>query len=337
MKRRIALQAMVMGVAASNAKISDAAEPSRKIRIFMLLGRGVGDSERGFIAYLKAAGYQPELIIRDTAGNAALLPAFVQEAKAMKPDLIYTWGTPQSLAVLGRHDRVDPKINITNIPVVFSYVAAPVEAGLATSLAASGRNFTGVIHIPEVQAQVNTMVAYQKCSRIGSIFNPLEQNSVISLSALKSELSKQSIELIQIPLDITKDGKPDAESIPHKLKQLAAQNVDFLYAGPDTFVAGINRAVVGALALELKLGIFSVTEAIVRENNGLIALASKGFSLGQFAGHKAVEILSGKQRIEEMPMEMLKKFSVVLNLDTARHLQRYPSLDVLRFAEVIHS
>ena len=336
MKRRSALQlALATSVCSVNGRLH-AASP-RKTRIFMLLGRGMGDSERGFIDYLRKAGHDLDLIMRDTGGDISLLPGFVREARQLAPDLIYTWGTPQTLAVLGRHDAVPPHQHITDIPVVFSYVASPVAAKLTPHLSGSGRNFTGVIHIPTVKSQINTLLAYRPCRSIGSLYNPQEPNALIALEALEQELATRSIALHKVAVNIGPDGKPSAASIPGQLSRLARQQVDFLYLGPDTFLAGLNRATVAAVAIDLKLPLFSVTEPIVRENGGLLALASKGYSVGQFAGYKASLVLSGTQAIGQIPIETLRRFSVVLNIETARKLNLYPSLELLRFSEMVRS
>jgi putative ABC transport system substrate-binding protein len=108
-----------------------------------------------------------------------------------------------------------------------------------------------------------------------------------------------------------------------------------LYLGPDTFVAGINRQVVADTALAVRLPTFSVTETIVRKNGALFGLISNAIALGRFTATKAGQILMGGQKPNDIPIETLQRFSVLINMPTARALDFYPPVVLLNFAEVI--
>ena len=79
-----------------------------------------------------------EITYRDLNRDATRMPGFVEEIRATKPDLIYTWGTSVTLGVVGRLRRVDPAKHITDIPVVFTLVAAPVLAKIVPDLEVLG-------------------------------------------------------------------------------------------------------------------------------------------------------------------------------------------------------
>lgn len=306
----------------------------RKVRIFMVLGRGEGDNEKGFKDYLQRQGLDVEYTIRNTAGDASKLPAIVEEIKTARPDLIYSWGTPQTRAIVGAHDDPNPAAFIRDIPVVFTFVADPVDAKIVRSLDKRSGNVTGTIHIAPVSAQVNTILSYRKGVKLGVIYNPAERNSVLALEALRKEWKRQGLTLIESPAPLV-NGKPDPANIPAMIERCKSLGADMLYLGPDTFIAGANRKIVSDTALALRLPTFSVTELIVRSERALFSLSSSSYGIGRFTGLKAAQILVEGQAPGQIPVETLRRFSVVINMATARTLSYYPPIGLLNFAEVV--
>ena len=63
------------------------------------------------------------------------MPAFLEEIRATRPDLVYTWGTSVTLGAVGAHDGIVQGRHITDIPVVFTLVRS---SGLAKDSSAGG-------------------------------------------------------------------------------------------------------------------------------------------------------------------------------------------------------
>lgn len=331
--RRRLLQLAGAGVMLGMAP-SLAADPERRYRIHMVLGRGEGVNETGFKDYLARRGMAVDYTVHNTGGDTSLLPGIVEEIKQARPDLIYTWGTPQTQAVVGPLDDPDPRRYVRDIPVVFSYVAAPVDARIVADLERPGGNVTGTIHIAPVAVQVNTMLAYRPIRRLGVIFNPAERNSVVAVDALRMECGRRGLELVERPAPLI-DGTPDPRDIPALIAQCRDAGAEMLYVGPDTFVATVNRRLVADTALELRLPSFSVTELIVRSDGALFALSSSAYGVGRLTGIKAAQILLDGIQPGDIRVETLGRFSVVVNMATARALSVYPPLGLLNIAEVV--
>ena len=100
----------------------------RPFRIYAITFRGMTDVERGFQEYFTARRIPVQILWRDLNRDPTRMPGFIEEIRATRPDLIYTWGTSVTLGVVGSYDTYDPAKNITDIPVVFTLVAAPVLA-----------------------------------------------------------------------------------------------------------------------------------------------------------------------------------------------------------------
>lgn len=82
---------------------------------------------------------------------------------------------------------------------------------------------------------------------------------------------------------------------------------------------------------------FSVTELIVCPDKAMLALASSAYGIGRFTAFKAAQILINGTDPADIPIETLKRFSVIINMTTARTLEYYPLIGPLNFAEIIES
>jgi putative ABC transport system substrate-binding protein len=120
---------------------------SRPYRIYAITFRGMTDVEKGFQDYFTARRIPVQITFRDLNRDPSRMPGFIEEIRRTKPDLVYTWGTSVTLGVVGTYDGVDPQQHITDIPVVFTLVAAPVLAKIVRDMKNPGRNVTGVFFV----------------------------------------------------------------------------------------------------------------------------------------------------------------------------------------------
>ena len=104
-RRRFVHWGLAGGLAAASRMAQAQAPAKRRPRILMITFRGGTEVERGFRDYLANAGVDAEILHRDAERDATKVAAILQEAQAFKPELIYTWGTPVTLAVTGTHDK----------------------------------------------------------------------------------------------------------------------------------------------------------------------------------------------------------------------------------------
>lgn len=314
-----------------------AAAADRSFRITMVLGRGESDNEFGFKDYLARRGIKADFTIRNTGGDVSQMPAILQEIRDTKPDLIYSWGTPQTRALVGPYDDPDPRKYITDIPVVFTFVAAPVDARIVPDLGKPGRNVTGTVHIAPISVQLNTIQAYRPVKRIGNIYNPKERNSILTIEGLRAESALRGLEVIEEPVPLDAAGEPISAAVPELVAKVKQRGAEVLYIGPDTFIAFHNRTVIANEALRHRLPTFSVTELIVRTDKAMLALASSSYGIGRFTAFKAAQILLEGAKPADIPVETLKRFSVIINMATVRELEYYPPIGLLNFAEIIES
>ncbi|HME23896.1 MAG TPA: ABC transporter substrate-binding protein [Acetobacteraceae bacterium] len=303
-------------------------------RILMILFRGETEVEKGFRDYLRDHHVPVDITVRNLHEDLSGLPAVIAEAKADRPDLVYTWGTGITLGVLGEYDRVDPKVNITDLPVLFTMVTSPTGSRLIPSPGDSSRNFTGVSHVAPLQTQLRAMQAYRHITRLAVIYNPTEPNSALAVRDLLRLCESEDIALIAEPVPLDSAGRPRADTLPALVDKIAIREPQFLYIGPDTFI-GDNRDVITAEAIRDNLPVFTGTELEIRTSNAMAGLVTSYYDVGIFAAYKAEQILVDHTPPGEIPIETLRRFKYIIKMGVARQLGLYPPIGLIGYAEII--
>ncbi|SMC22882.1 putative ABC transport system substrate-binding protein [Andreprevotia lacus DSM 23236] len=301
-------------------------------KVLMLLYRGSTDAERGFMDYLKAR-MPVQFIVRDAAEDKEKIPALIAEARQLKPDLIYTFGTSMTLAAVGKYDA-DPARYLGKVPVVFNIVADPVGSKLTRTLQTSSRNFTGVSHLVPMADQLKAANQLGKINRLGVVYNPQEPNSQLAVRDLQDNAARFGYTLVPVPVEVDATGKPTTEAVTTAVQQVLLGKIDTLYLPSDSSLIQQADAIV-APATAAGVPVISATEAPIRKNGALMGLVGNYYNAGAFAGYKAEQILLKRKTPAAIPMETLQRFSLVVNMQTARTLKRYPPLEEFRIAELL--
>ncbi|HKJ88473.1 MAG TPA: ABC transporter substrate-binding protein [Gammaproteobacteria bacterium] len=301
--------------------------------VFMVLWRGMTDAERGFQAYMRKNDIPVRYVIRNAGKDLEKLKRIRGEIRRTRPDLVYTFGTTVTRGVVGTTSHHDPDTFITDIPVVFDIVSDPVGARLTESLDSTGRNFTGTSHSVPLSTQLKTLLRIQHVKKLGALYNPLERNSALAIQKLARLAREKGIEFYPEYVRV-KGGKPLLSSLPFKVKQLAARGLHFVYLPSDSFLISNAKEVIRALHAR-KLAAFSATEGPINDAGALAGIVSLYFNVGEFAGHKAAQILVGGRDPASIPIETLNRYTILVNMHTARELDFFPPVQVLEFAKVV--
>ena len=320
--------------AQSPSPSAGAATPKTAFTIVMVLPRAPQNTEAGFRDYLERENIRArylEVRYEGKPDEAALR----QRVAALQPDLVYSWGTPTSLALAGRHDQSNATNPLRNTPIVFAEVTDPVGSGLIKNSQQPERNVTGVSHVAPLDVQFNAVQAYRPFRKIGYLHNPGEQNSHIILRNLKALAQRQGLEVITASLELDANSTPDAAQIAPMVADIASRGADLLYIGPITFLAFTHRDSITQAALQNRLPTFCATESIVRRSGCLFGLFANDSNVGRFAGSMARQILREKKPVSAIAASTLQRFSLLVNLPTAEALALYPPMLLLNVAEVI--
>ncbi len=306
----------------------------RPFRILMLTFRGETDVDRGFRAYLADAGLDAQFTVRDVQQDAGRVPAILRDTAPWQPDLIYAWGTPITLAVVGPHDAASQSGFVRDIPVVFALVAAPLQSRIVAQLDAPGRNVTGAVHVVPTDVQLRAMQSYRPFQKLGVLYNAAEPNSRAIVAQAREFCQRSGAQLLERTFRTNATGAPVADGVEDLVAQLHAAGAQWLYLLPDTFLGSLYERI-APTALKLQLPSFGAAELAVRSGGALVGLVSRYYSVGQLAGAKALDILVAGKSPAQVPVETLKRFSLLVNMQVARSLRLYPPIDMLNYAEVI--
>jgi putative ABC transport system substrate-binding protein len=333
LKSLLVLAILAFGLAADIDEAS-AQSSARPYRIYAITFRGMTDIERGFTEYFAARRIPVQITWRDLNRDSSRMPGFIEEIRATRPDLVYTWGTSVTLGVVGTYDSFDPSRHITDIPVVFTLVAAPVLAKIVPELKGSRRNVTGVYHVAPTEAQIRAMASYRPFKSIGILYTPTEQNSVVVVDEVREAAKRMGFTVIARPLRLDAAKKVTVEGAPEMIREFKAQKVDWLYLPPDSYLGTQTKAVIIPAAMAVNLPTFGSTEQLV-ETGALMGLVSRYHSIGQFTAYKAEQILVQKVPPARIPVETLTRFSLQVRMDVAEALNLPPPLPMFNYAELI--
>jgi putative ABC transport system substrate-binding protein len=323
-------------VAALLAADGNAQSSQRPYRIYAITFRGMTDVERGFQEFFTSRRIPVQITFRDLNRDPSRMAGFIEEIKRTRPDLVYTWGTSVTLGVVGTYDGYDPSVHITDIPVVFTLVAAPVLAKIVPDLKSPRRNVTGVYHVAPTEAQIRAMQSYRPFKSIGILYTPTEQNSVVVVDEVREVSKRMGFSVIAKPLRLDAAKKVTADGAPEMIRDLKAQNVDWLYLPPDSYLGTQAKSVIIPAAMEARLPTFASTEQLM-ETGALTGLVSRYTQIGQFTAYKAEQILVQKVPPSKIPVETLTRFSLQVRMDVAEALKLPPPLPMFNYAELLNA
>lgn len=313
---------------------AQAAKPQRPFRIYAITFRGMTEVEKGFADYFNARKIPVQITFRDMNREQSKLAGFLEEIRATKPDLIYTWGTSVTLGIAGPFDGVVPGQHVTDIPVVFTLVASPTLAKIVPDTKKPGRNVTGVTHVGPTEAQIKAMAQYRPFQTLGVLYTPTERNSVVTIEEIRRLGRESGFHTVERTFRLDASRKPVADGAAELVRELKEAGAQWLYLPPDSFLGTLAETVVIPTAMQLGLPTFASTEQLMQAG-ALSGLVSRYYNVGQFTAFKAEQILVGKQSPATIPVEPLKRFSYQIRMPAAKRLNLPPPLPMLSYAELL--
>jgi putative tryptophan/tyrosine transport system substrate-binding protein len=302
-------------------------------KVMIITSRGCEEVCKSFQLNLESQG-AVAFLMRDTGNDMQRIAGFVKEARALRTDLVATWGTGVTQAVVGKIGEVDKNRHLTDIPVVYMYVGNPVESRIAAGLDKSGRpNLAGANTAVPIEAQINLIASYSTIHRIGMLYNANEPAAAAQAVSVRKAFEARSIPVVSVELVLGADGQPDPHGIDPALHQLARQKPDFLFQiGSNFMLKNIETISKGAIARGIPM--FSPFESAFRRGEVLLGLISPLNGVGQIAAYQAGQILFHGQAPGSLSSPTLSRYSVLINMRVARALKNYPPMKLLQFAEV---
>ena len=357
MKRHLSIliTGLVLGVVVL-LPVAHAANATAKL-VYVITNRGCEEVCRSFQHGLENQG-PVTFVLRDADGDTSRVPAFIEEAHRLHADLIATWGTGITLAVVGPYGEVGttdasdtsgvsgiPSASgksgvpgvpeyVSDIPVVYMYVGNPVESKIARDPQHSGRaNVAGANTSVPMQEQINLLTSYRKFGKVGMLYNANEPAALAQAASAREAFQARGVQVVEAQLKLDKSGRPNAADIPDAVEALAQSKPDFLYHIGSTFTLQQIAAISDA-AIANGIPMFSSSESAFRNGDVLLGLVSSLAAIGEVSAYQAGQVLFHGQRPGDLTTPTVTRHSVLINMHAARALQLYPPMKLLQFAEL---
>lgn len=318
------------------AEYSAATGSGDKKLIYMAVWRGCEQACGAFKQSIAESGMNAEVTVRNANRDKSVLSKYVQEARALKVDLVVTWGTSVTRSMAGTLEQINDKRFLHDKPIVFMIVADPIGAKIIKSYEKTGRpNVTGTRNRVPEEVNINTIRSYYpEFKRLGMLYNTNESNSVLKVEEVRSLSATMGFELVALELKLDAGGYPRPESIPIKMQELKEKGVDFIYVGSSSFLRK-NQDVFTESAVEHGIPVLSPYEAMVRKSHALLSVAARYSDVGRLAAEQARKILVEGMAPGDLPVLAVEQFAYVINMDTASRLNLLPPIEVLQIAETV--
>jgi putative ABC transport system substrate-binding protein len=332
---KLALKTLLVSAVLSMALATTAADAAAK-KIMMIVWIGCEDVCKGVQDYVKENNIDAEVIVRDANQDKSKLPGFVEDARAMHPDVVITWGTKVTLGIVGTlADQGNPQF-LNDIPVVFTVVADPVGTKIIEGYEHTGRpNVTGTRNrVPET-VNIKSIRRYMPSfDHLGVLYDSSEANSVRKVEELKGLTDQLKFKFDAVPLGTNADGTPQLESIKPSMDKLKSAGVQFVYLGSSTFLEKQQDAYTGA-AVDDGLPVLVPYEHMVSESQALMSVAARDYDVGKLAAKQASAIIVEGKKPGDVPVLAMEEFAYLVNMKVAKKLNLYPPVEFLQFVEKV--
>ncbi len=255
---------------------------------------------KGFKQALKDKGINAKYDEQNAQADMTNTQTIAKNFVGNKVDLIFANATPSAVAALNATKE---------IPIVFTSVTDPVGAGLVKSFDKPGKNITGTTdnHPDATGKTIGFITDEVKAKKIGVIYNSGEQNSVVQVKQVKSLVEKKNAQLVEVSVSTSAEVKQAAESL--------VGRVDAIYIPTDNTVVSALESVI-SVANSKKIPLF-VGELDSMKKGAVAASGFNYYDIGYQSGVMAADILTGKKKPSEIPVELPKTLKLVINKKAA--------------------
>lgn len=245
------------------------------------------DARNGIIEGLKEAGFvdgeNAKITVYNPQAKADTLADMARRA-LKKNDYVFAIATPVAQALKAAAADLE-----SDAQIFFTAVTDPVASGIITSNTNPGGNITGTNDMNPVEFQVGLIKDLfpdreVNTLKLGVIYTPSENNSVIQVNLVKAECTRLGITLIEQTVAQSTD-------IANAVEYLKTR-VDAIYLPTDNLVAA---NVFSITSVANASGVPTICgEASMLNNGGTIAYGVNYITLGKMTGLMAARVINGE-------------------------------------------
>lgn len=306
----------------SSEQATDNGSKTYKIGVVQLVEHNALDAaNKGFVDGLRERGFEEGKNVTFDFQNAQAdqsnLQNIAQRFVSGKMDLICAIATPAAQAIA----------NATkDIPVLGTAITDYVGAKLAVTNDKPGANISGTSDMNPIKEQVELLQKIcPNAKTIGVIYCSSEVNSEVQVRAMREYAESKGLTVKIATISTVNDIQQAAQSL--------VGDVDAFYVPTDNVIASAMpnlAAITDAAKKPVICGEPNMVKA-----GGLATYGIDYYKLGVQTGHMAADVLEGKSKPADMPIQTAKDLKVVVNKRNAAVLGITLPEDILNGAEVI--
>lgn len=221
--------------------------------------------------------------IADVGFDTALIAQMISSLKSKNPQIMVALTTPVAMAA---------KAKIHNIPLIYSAITDPVEAGLIQEHNKPYNNITGSSDMQDLYSfLLFAKTILPNAKKIGLLYATSESNDMALVNMMRLNASKLDMELLAIPVEQARDVAMRMQEFKDK--------ADLIYVGTSGPIQP-TLPTIAAEARKMHIPVFNVDTQAVKDG---IALASFGvdyLAVGKNTGKLVASILQGKS-VKDLP------------------------------------
>ena len=319
----------LLGGAAAWPLAARAQQGDRVRRIGVLIGPDANDPEgklrySAFTLALADLGWidgrNVRIDLRSHGGDTNRIRAFTQELVGLKPDIIFTGGTPATAAIQ-RETRT--------IPIVFVNATDPVASGIVARLDRPSGNITGFANLEasmggkwlDLLSQITPGL-----KRAAIMFNP---DTAVSSFMPSFETAARSLKIVPIIAPVHSDVEIETAIV-----ALGGEPGRGLVIVPDIFTIAHRTSIISAAARNNVAAVYNLS--VFARDGGLLSYGADQVDIWRRRTASYVDRILRGEKPGDLPVQFPTKFEMVVNRKTATALGlAIPPSIMLRADEVI--
>jgi putative ABC transport system substrate-binding protein len=277
--------------------------------------------EQGLQDVLNEAGVNAVFDLQNANGDSSTVSSISQKFKTDRVDIAVGIATPTAQSLAN---------TITDVPVIYTAVTDPVDAGLVDSYERGLNNVTGVSDMTPVEAQIQMLKDITGMQKLGHVYSSSEANAVLIKETAEKAAEELGIEFIATAVANTSEVRSAAQALMNK--------VDALYVSTDNTVVSAMPSLVD-VADQYGVPVLAAdpTSSAAKGVNVLIAWGFDYYKIGRATGRLIKEVLDGADPADIGTVFMTDPSDIELwvNLDVADRLGITVPKDIVDNATVI--
>ena len=246
-------------------------------------------------------GRNIEIVFRYANGRPDRLAELSAELIAQKPSLLLGIGSPVVMPLF--------EASKGGVPIVGGISESPMRAGIASSLARPGKNFTGITFLTDEMAAKRVELLKQvapNVRKVAVIFNPQHFDDEVAFARRGAE---------SLDLELTTHPINEIADLDAALQGVEASRADGLLV-ISSRLTGIVAAKIAQYGRERRLPVIASWREFTDSGALLSYGPSRTFEAKRLVGY-VQRVLNG-EKPADLPIEQPVKFELVINLKTAR-------------------